>query len=259
MDFNLWTDMFPLISTVLGLILGSFSNVCIHRYLNETSIIRPGSHCPRCAHTLSWWENIPLLSYLLLRGACRTCRQPIGLRYPLVEAISGLWALLIALKFGPGWPWLVYLVFGWILIVISFIDLDSFLLPDIYTIPGALAAFACATFLLPLSWSDSLIGAAAGGGGFWLIQKSYKALKGIEGLGTGDIKLMLLLGALLGWQALPIMIFLSSISGLAVSVLYLLKKEANGLQTAIPFGPFLSLGGMIYILIGPEIWRWYLG
>ncbi len=258
MDAALWTNCFPLIATLLGLILGSFYNVCIHRYLKETSIIRPGSHCPRCSHALAWWENIPIISYLLLKGRCRSCRQAISLRYPAVEAVSGLWALLIALKFGLGWPWLVYLVFGGVLIIISFIDLDSFLLPDIYTIPGAGAAFLCAGLLLPLSWSDAFIGALAGGGGFWLIQKTYKALKGFEGLGSGDIKLMFLLGALLGWQALPIMIFLSSVSGLAVSLVFLLKKESNGLQTAVPFGPFLSLGAMIYILIGPEIWSWYL-
>ncbi|MCF8104073.1 MAG: prepilin peptidase [Desulfohalobiaceae bacterium] len=258
MNSPIWISYFPLVSTIFGLVLGSFYNVCIHRYLGQISIVSPGSHCPQCGHALSWWENIPLLSYAFLRGACRECRQAISLRYPLVESISGLWALLLALKFGFGWEWLVYLAFGGILIIISFIDLDSFILPDLYTIPGSVCAFLCASLWLPLGWQASLIGALAGGGGFWLIQKGYKALKGIQGLGSGDIKLMFLLGALLGWQALPIMIFISAISGLAVSVFYLLKKDSQGLQTAIPFGPFLSLGGMIYILCGREIWSWYL-
>jgi leader peptidase (prepilin peptidase)/N-methyltransferase len=258
METDFWTDAFPLLSTILGLILGSFSNVCIHRYLQETSIIKPGSHCPQCSHSLAWWENIPIISYLLLRGRCRSCRQPISLRYPLVEAISGIWALLVALEFGFGWPWLVYLVFGGVLIIISFIDLDSFLLPDVYTVPGAVAALLSAGFLLPLSWSDALIGAAAGGGGFWLIQKTYKALKGIEGLGSGDVKLMFLLGALLGWQTLPMMIFFASVSGLAVSLVFVLQKGSRGLQTAVPFGPFLSLGAMVSILFGSDIWNWYL-
>lgn len=261
MDMNspILISSFPLFSAILGLILGSFYNVCIYRHLGQISIIRPGSHCPACGHVLSWWENIPLFSYLLLKGACRKCRKPISPRYPVVESISGLWALLLALKFGPGWEWLVYLVFGGILIIISFIDLDSFILPDRYTIPGTLLAFCCAGLFLPPGWGGSLIGSLAGGGTFWLIQKSYKAIKGFEGLGSGDIKLMFLLGALLGWQGLPIMIFIAAISGLAVSVFYLLKKEAQGLQTAIPFGPFLSLGGMLYILCGRAIWSWYLG
>ncbi|MFW6414711.1 MAG: prepilin peptidase [Thermodesulfobacteriota bacterium] len=259
MEFIQPQTLFLVFSALLGLVLGSFYNVCIHRYLQGGSILSPRSHCPNCSHFLSWWENIPLLSYLLLRGRCRECKAAISLRYPLVEALSGLWALLLAIKFGPGMPWLVYLLFGGILIVMSFIDFEAFILPDSLTLPGGMAAFLAATFLLGMPWQTSLIGGIAGAGIFLALQQGYKYLKGIEGLGTGDIKLMFLLGALLGWMALPLMILLGAVCGLLASLFYLAKNAKHGLQTAIPFGPFLNLGAMLYILFGPRIWQWYLG
>lgn len=257
MNFYLNWWAFDFFALLLGLVLGSFYNVCIHRYLEGHSIVSPGSHCPDCKHILSWWENIPLFSYLMLRGRCRKCKSKISLRYPLVEALSGLWALLLVLKFGISWAWLVYLLIGGLLIVASFIDLESFILPDILTLPGGLAALLSAIFILDMDWRLSLFGGLAGAGGFWLLQQIYKLLKGIEGLGTGDVKLMFLLGALLGLQALPLTVFLGASTGLIAS-LFFLRKGSSGLQTAIPFGPFLSLGGMLYILVGPEIWLWYL-
>ncbi len=255
---QLWLG-FALLALLLGLCLGSFYNVCVHRYLTGQSIISPGSHCPQCAHPLSWWENVPLLSYIILLGRCRSCKTHISLRYPALEIVSGLWALALALKFGADWIWILYLAFGGILLVLSFIDLESYLLPDFLTLPGAGAAFCCAWLLPHLSWQNSLLGAVLGAGFFWLLQRIYQLLKGMQGLGSGDIKLMLLLGALLGWQALPLVIFLAALSGLIISLLYLRYSQNEGLQTAIPFGPFLSLGAMLYILFGTEIMRWYLG
>ncbi len=249
---------FAILALVLGLILGSFANVCIHRFLSGESVVAPRSKCPSCDHQLAWWENLPLISFIWLQGRCRSCRSPISWRYPLVESAAGLWCLLLGLKFGPGVAWLVYLAFGLLLIVVSCIDLESFLLPDAMTIPGGALAFAAGWLLLGLGWKASLLGGIAGAGSFWLLQKGYKLLKGIEGLGSGDIKLMFLLGALLGWRALPLVVFFAAVSGLAVSLLFLRLQSAKGLQTAIPFGPFLSLGGMIYILCGPQIWSWYL-
>jgi len=243
---------------VVGLVLGSFYNVCIHRYLSGESIVSPGSHCPGCLTRLRWWENLPLVSYVLLRGRCRSCGVAISPRYPAVELISGIWLAALYLEFGLGAAWAVYLVLGGLLIVLSFIDLESFVLPDVMVLPGAVAAFACASLVLDLGWMASLLGAVAGAGGFFLLQKGYKLLKGVEGLGSGDIKLMLLLGALIGWRLLPLMIFLSAICGLAVSLIYILSPRGRGMQTAIPFGPFLSLGAMLTILWGPEIWQWYL-
>jgi len=251
------TDIFPFMALILGLCLGSFYNVCIHRYITDQSIAWPASHCPGCGHVLSWWENIPLVSYILLWGRCRSCSGLISPGYPLVEALSGILALLLALKFGPTLVWLVYMFFIGLLIVASFIDFKLFILPDIITLPGAGLALA-ASFILPVELLDAFVGAAAGAGFFWLLQWSYEKIKKIEGLGTGDIKLMLMLGALVGWQGLPVLIFLAALLGLAASLFYLKRSSESVMQTPIPFGPFLALGAVIHILAGENIWAWYL-
>lgn len=253
----------PILAFVLGLVLGSFYNVCIHRYLSNESIVKPRSKCPKCGHQLAIWENIPLLSYIILRGRCSKCKQGISPRYPAVELISGLWALGLALQYGIGWVFLLYMVIGGILIVASFIDFQEYILPDILTLPGAVIAIAGAYFISrPIlggpTLTDSLIGAAAGAGSFWLLQQLYRRLKGIEGLGTGDIKLMLLLGGLLGWQSLPVVVTAAAVSALAASLYYLLKPSGRALETMVPFGPFLSLGGMLYILFGKYYWQFLL-
>ncbi len=246
------------IALILGLVLGSFYNVCIFRYIAGTSVVRPGSHCPACGHILSWWENIPVLSYVLLRGQCRSCKASLSLQYPLVEFISGLLSMLLALRFGLGITWFVYLILTGMLLVGSGIDLHLFILPDAITLPGAVIALS-GSFFFPQGFVNSLLGALAGTGLFWLIQQSYRLIKKMEGLGTGDIKLMLMLGAMTGWQGLPVTIFVSAASGLVVSLLYLRKGEGRGMKTAIPFGPFLSLGALFYVLWGPTIWNVYLG
>jgi leader peptidase (prepilin peptidase)/N-methyltransferase len=255
--------VFGLGALALGLLLGSFYNVCVHRYLAGESIVWPPSRCPDCGHRLSWWENIPIMSFLALRGRCRNCKAAISLRYPVVEALSGLWALALAVQYGPTWAWLAYMVMGGILIVASFIDLASFILPDILTLPGAALAFLAAVFVLGMDPVQSLLGAGIGAGTFLALQVGYRKLKGIEGLGTGDIKLMLLLGALLGPTALPIVVLGGSLAALAASVFFILQAKARGegegLKTAIPFGPFLSLGGMLAALYGDAIWRWCRG
>jgi len=246
---------FPIGSLLLGLVLGSFYNVCIHRYLTGQSVVLPASHCPKCGHGLAWWENIPLVSYLLLRGRCRECKKPISLRYPLVEAVSGLWGLLLAVQFGLSWEWLVYMVAGGLLIVMSFIDFAEFILPDVFTLPGAAVAFAGMTLLVGMPWQDSLLGAVIGAGAFLFLQQGYYLIRRVEGLGTGDIKLMLMLGALVGWQGLPVMIFLAAFTALAASLGYMAKNAHQGMRTRIPFGPFLSLGAMLQILYG----QWLTG
>jgi leader peptidase (prepilin peptidase) / N-methyltransferase len=246
-------------AVILGLCLGSFYNVCVHRYLTGQSIVWPGSHCPGCGHTLSWWENIPLLSYVLLRGRCGSCSGKINLRYPVIETLSGILSLFLAMKFGFGMVYFVYLFFSGLLIVASFIDFEIYILPDIITLPGAILAFM-SSFILPISWQDSLSGALLGSGIFLLLQKTYKLIKKIDGLGTGDIKIMLMLGALTGWQGLPILIFSSAVLGLAAALFYMKKsKVSKTMQTPVPFGPFLALGAIIYILWGEAIWLWYLG
>lgn len=253
--------VFPYAAAVIGLCLGSFYNVCIHRYLTGESIVLPASHCPKCGRRLSWWENLPLVSYLALKGRCRGCGEAISPRYPLVEGLSGVWAVLLALEYGPSAAWLVYMFFGGLFIVMSFIDLEIFILPDVMTLPGAGLAFLSAVFILDVPVLESVIGALAGAGIFLFIQVVFRVLRGIEGLGTGDIKLMLLIGALLGWKSLPLVVLIGSSLGLVGSVVLMKRAnvDARGMQTAIPFGPFLCLGGMVYILYGPSIWTWYLG
>lgn len=260
---TMYTLQLPVIPTaiialILGLVLGSFYNVCIFRYLAGTSIVRPGSHCPACGHVLSWWENIPVLSFLLLRGKCHSCSLKISWQYPLVELLSGILALFLALRFGLSTTWLIYLILTGMLLVGSMIDLDSFILPDIITLPGAVIALA-GSFFFPHGFTSALIGAVAGAGTFLFIQQAYRLIKKIEGLGTGDIKLMLMLGAMTGWQGLPIMIFFSALAALCVSLFYLKRDASRGMKTAIPFGPFLSMGAMLYVLWGKEIWNIYLG
>lgn len=248
---------FNSIALVLGLCLGSFYNVCVHRYLVGQSVVRPGSHCPACGHVLSWWENIPVLSYVLLGARCRSCKGCIHWRYPAVELLSGILALLFAMKFGPTAQWLTYMVFLGIFLVASFIDLDSFILPDILTYPAAILAMSTPLFL-PVDWFETVLGGLCGAGIFLLLQQAYLRLRGLDALGTGDIKLMLSLGALVGLSRLPIMILLSALSALVVAIVYLRRPSGQGLRTAVPFGPFLCLGAVLTMLWGDAILDWLL-
>jgi leader peptidase (prepilin peptidase)/N-methyltransferase len=243
---------FYTMALILGLCLGSFYNVCVHRYLVGKSVISPGSHCPACGHVLSWWENIPVLSYLLLGAKCRSCKGKIHWRYPAVELLSGVLALLFAVKFGPTAQWLIYMVFLGIFLVASFIDLDAFILPDVLTYPAAVLALSTPLFL-PVDWLETLLGGLFGAGIFLLLQQAYLRLRGIDALGTGDIKLMLSLGALVGLSLLPLMILLSALCALVIAVVYLRRPEGQGLRTAIPFGPFLCLGAVLTLLWGEEL------
>ncbi len=242
---------FPVSALILGLCLGSFYNVCVHRYLSGQSVLWPASHCPACGHVLSWWENIPLLSYVLLRGRCRSCRQHISWRYPLLELLSGVLAMLFALTYGLTLQWVVYMVFLGIFLVASFIDLHSFTLPDILTYPAALLALSTPLFF-PVDWLETVFGALAGAGSFLLLQQAYLRLRKLEALGMGDVKLMLSLGALVGVSGLPVMVLLSSLSAL-LAFLPALFQSGKGLHMKIPFGPFLCLGAILTLLFGESM------
>ena len=249
--------LFYVAALILGLCLGSFYNVCVHRYLVGQSVVSPGSHCPACGHVLSWWENIPVLSYILLGGKCRSCKGGIHWRYPAVELLSGTLALLFALRFGPTLQWAVYMVFLGIFLVASFIDLDSFILPDILTWPAAVLALTTPLYM-PVDWIETLLGSLFGAGVFLLLQQAYLRLRGLDALGTGDIKLMLSLGALVGVTGLPLMILLSALSALLVALVYLRRPEGLGMRTAVPFGPFLCLGAVLTLLWGDRILNWLM-
>lgn len=244
---------------LLGLCLGSFYNVCIIRYLNKKSIIWPSSHCPKCGHKLKWWENIPLLSFVLLRGKCSSCKQKISWLYPLVELISGLLTWGLWLKFGFSLSFLFYLILFGILLVASFIDLSSFLLPDILTLPGACLALLFSFWLPSPGVKSAFLGSVTGFLLFLIIQKGYKWTKGVDGLGGGDVKLMLMLGAITGLKGLLPMIFVSALLALVGSIFFWIKGKVSKENTAIPYGPFLSLATILYVFSGEkwfEIYRW---
>lgn len=265
---------------VLGLLVGSFLNVVIHRlpimmerewqaqareYAGEEdasgdealSLARPASRCPHCGHRIRVLENIPLLSYLLLRGRCAGCGAPISLRYPAIELATGLMSALVAWHFGFGWQAGAALLLTWALIALSFIDIDHQLLPDSITLPFLWLGLALSLFPVFADMRSALIGAIAGYLSLWIVYQAFRLLTGREGMGFGDFKLLALLGAWLGWQALPGIIILSSLVG-AVTGSILLAAQGKGRQTPIPFGPYLAAAGWIYLLWGERITGAYL-
>ena len=245
-------------SFILGAVIGSFLNVCIYRIPAGESIVHPPSRCPACGAGIRWHQNVPILSYILLRGRCAACRVRISPRYPLVEALSGLLFALVFFHFGFQWATHVYWLFAASLIVITFIDLDHQIIPDVISLPGIVVGFIC-SFAVPwLSWSDSLIGILVGGGSLYLVAVGYELLTKKEGMGGGDIKLLAMIGAFLGWQAVLPVIFLSSFVGSLVGVPIMLLKKADS-KLAIPFGPFLAAAALFYLFWGPPLIRWYLG
>lgn len=261
--------LFEPLAAALGLILGSFATCAGHRLAHEGSVMSPArSFCPACGHTLSWRENIPLLGWLFQGGRCRFCKAAIPLRYPLSELLSAGFALAAAAVFEPGWHFLVAVGFGTLLLVLSLIDLETFLLPDVLTLPGAVAALLVSTLLprahtLGIGWQSALWGALAGGGGLWFIAWAYRRIRGEDGMGLGDAKLMLLVGALLGPVAVPLTLFAGAVLALPVGVVAARsaarRGEGEGLRTALPFGPFLCAGAATYLLLGPQFLRWWLG
>jgi leader peptidase (prepilin peptidase)/N-methyltransferase len=243
---------------IIGCCLGSFYNVVIHRLPNGESLVHPPSHCPGCDKPIAPYDNIPILSYLLLRGKCRHCRAPISPRYPLVEALTGLIAMLLFRRYGFHPQLLVEFVFASILIIITFIDLDTYTIPDVFSLTGIGLGFLGSFLTARLSWTDSLLGVLLGGGLFWAIAAGYAWVRRREGLGGGDIKLLAMIGAFVGWSGVVFTILAASISGLAVG-LVVMARSRQGLTAMIPFGPFLALGAISYIFWGQSFFQWYMG
>ena len=255
-----------IVTVVFSLLIGSFLNVVIVRLPRQIhwqwekdeqgaapppGIAWPPSHCPSCEHALSWWETLPLLSYLLLRGRCRACGTGISLRYPLVEALTALLSLVVVVTMGPQWLTIAALMLTWALIALAFIDLEHFLLPDRITLPllaAGLLVNAIGGFTDPLS---AVIGAVSGYGLLWAVYHAYRALTGREGFGYGDFKLLGALGAFLGWQLLPLIILLSAGVGAIIGIaLILLRRHQR--SEPLPFGPFLAGAGWLALLWGQK-------
>ncbi len=249
--------MWYIISIVFGALVGSFLNVCIFRLPKEESIIWPGSHCPHCKNAIKFYDNIPLVSYFLLRGRCRYCKGSISLRYPLVEGITALSSLFLIIKFGPSLSYLFYFAFVAALIVITVIDLYHQIIPDAISLPGIGVGLLASLLIPQITFFNSLIGILLGGGSLFIVATFYQWLFKREGMGGGDIKLLAMIGAFLGWKAVLLTILLSSLIGSVTGIMIMVLKGKD-FKYAIPFGPFLSLGAVISLFYGEEIVRWYL-
>jgi len=242
---------------IIGLCIGSFLNVCIYRLPASQSIAHPRSKCPQCGTPIAFYDNIPVLSYLWLKGHCRHCRVRIGLRYPIIELLGGLFALATFLKFGLTIEALIYFAFIASLLVVTFIDLDHRIIPDVITLPGIPICFA-ASFAIPtVIYRDALLGILVGGGSLFLVAWTYNLFTKKEGMGGGDIKLLAMMGGLVGWQGVVFTIFVSSLVG-TLAGLAIMVQSRKGMKLAVPFGPFLSIGCITYIFFGPQLIWWYL-
>lgn len=240
-----------------GLFIGSFLNVCIFRLPRNTSIVKPASHCPRCAAPISFYDNIPVASYIFLLGRCRHCSDSISLRYPAVELLTGTMAALCAAKFGITPEGAVYFAFIATLVMLAFIDLDHRIIPDVVSLPGIPVFFGVSFFLTDITAIASITGIAVGGGSLFLVAWGYYKLTGNEGMGGGDIKLLAMIGAIVGWQGVILTIFAASIAGTVVGGTLMLFSGKN-MKLAIPFGPFLAAGAVVHVFYGQELIRWYL-
>lgn len=242
---------------VLGLITGSFLNVCIVRMPKDLSIVSPPSHCPNCSYQIRWYDNIPVISYLILSGKCRGCGTNISIQYPLVELLNGMLTLLLFLRFGPSLSFLALFVFCSALVTITFIDIEHQIIPDEISLSGIVVGFILSFFIQGHSWINSMLGILLGGGSLLLVAYGYQWLTGKEGMGGGDIKLLAMMGAFLGWKSILFIIFASSLLGsiVGVTIMTLQKKDS---KLAIPFGPYLALGAVLYIFYGKALIHWYL-
>jgi leader peptidase (prepilin peptidase)/N-methyltransferase len=245
------------VSILLGALVGSFLNVCIFRLPKEESIVWPGSHCPHCKNPIQFYDNLPVISYILLRAKCRHCHSPISLQYPLVEGITALGSLVLFMKFGPSLSYLFYFVLVAALIVIAVIDLYHQIIPDVISLPGIGVGLGGSLIIPQITFFNSLVGTLLGGGSLFLVATLYQWLFKREGMGGGDVKLLAMIGAFLGWKAVILTILLSSLIGSITGIIMMVLKGKD-FKYAIPFGPFLSLGAVIALFYQNEIIFWYL-
>lgn len=274
-------SLYPALAAVLGLIVGSFLNVVIYRlplmlergwrrdchdYLGlavpeqeapKVSLLFPGSFCPHCRASIRPWENVPVISYLLLRGRCKACGARISARYPLIEVLTGGLSVLVAWQFGYSWPAAAALILTWVLIVLSAIDLDRQLLPDVLTLPGLWLGLFFSLFGWFSEPRDSILGAIVGYLALWLIYQLFRLATGKEGMGFGDFKLLSLLGGWLGWQAIPVILLISSTLGALVGLVMIMRGGHDRGQP-LPFGPYLAAAGFIHLLWGRALIEGYL-
>ena len=267
---------------ILGAIIGSFLNVIIHRVPREQSIVFPNSACPSCQTPLRAYDNIPIFSFLILGGKCRNCRKPISIRYPIVEALTALLFIAVTLHDGMSFALPFDLAFVAALVALIFIDAEHMILPNVITYPGIVFAIIARVVLPYLAgpeqlddlpgllfripphfpvWSVSLIGAAIGaligGGSLWLMGFLWEKLRGVEAMGLGDVKMMFMVGAYLGWRLAILTIFIGVFSGSLIGIGMMLRRGGRDMQMMLPFGIFLGAGAIVSLLIGHQIVDWY--
>ena len=263
---------------LFGLVIGSFLNVVILRLPQGISISTPRSHCPQCKKLIPWYDNIPVLSYAMLRGRCRRCKKTISARYPSIEALSGIVSVLLYFKLGIGIEWGIYLGFSASMIALAFIDLDHRILPDPITLngiwlgilvsvylaqPSPLVSRLFRTFGIEVSnprvvaLIASVLGAVVGGGLLWGVAEAYLRLRGIEGMGFGDVKMMAMVGAFLGAPLALLTIMLGSLLGSVIGLIFI-KLSDKSREYELPFGTFLSFAGIVAVLYGEDLVRWYV-
>jgi len=249
----------------IGAVVGSFLNVVIHRYPREESIVFPPSHCPDCNTNIRWFDNIPILSYLVLRARCRNCRVPISPRYPLIELANALFYLAVFQRTGAAVAFIPIAAIISMTIVLIFIDLEIQILPDVIDIPGIFIGLligwiggdVAADLVLSADILDSIAGALLGAAILAAIILTYWLIRRREGMGWGDVKMMAMIGAVLGWQSVPAVLLLASITG-AIIALPLAIRSKEGFQLAIPFGVFLGLASLVILFFGHTLFEWWL-
>jgi len=266
-------DVWPLglLVFVVGACIGSFLNVCIYRLPEDESVVWPSSRCPRCEQSIAWYDNLPIVSWILLRARCRNCAAPIAARYPLVELLTGAFAAAALLRFGLTVEGVVAFALSAALLTITFIDLDHFIIPDEISLPGIAVGLVVSVLPHGIGLVDSFAGVVVGGGILWAVAWSYERTTGTEGMGFGDVKLLAMIGAFLGWQAIPMVLVIASVVGSVAGLLAIftpagmarirrvrrmlgpgavtphLRRAAR--TTAIPFGPFLALGALVLLYV----------
>jgi leader peptidase (prepilin peptidase) / N-methyltransferase len=242
---------------VFGAVIGSFLNVCIFRLPEHLSIVKPLSQCPHCHHPIRFYDNIPLISYLILQGKCRDCGEKISWRYPLVEFISAILSLVLFTKFYLTSNFIIFFAFTAVLIVITFIDLDHQIIPDVLTLPGIPIFFLLGVFVVKVPWMEAAIGLLVGGGVLFAIAFVYELLTKREGMGGGDIKLLAMIGGFLGWKSLIFVLLGSSLLGAIVGIAVMVIKKQD-MKYAVPFGPFLSAAAVAYLFWGDAFMRFLI-
>ena len=247
-----------LLSFVLGLFIGSFLNVCIYRIPKGESVIWPPSHCPKCGERIKPYDNIPVISYFLLKGRCRNCAERISWQYPVVELLTGILTAATACKFGVSFSTFYYLLLVYYLIVVSFIDLKTMEVPVKLSYGALLSGLLLSFFVPQHSFKEAVFGASFGAGIILFIIETYYVLTGKEGMGYGDANIMAVVGAFLGWKKVLLTLFFASLVGAATGITLILLRRSDR-EKPIPFGPFIAAGALISLYFGDRLINWYLG